>query len=68
MARTLTYAAAGTQPPEGGLLGRIRSNLAQYRLYRQTLAELESLTDRELSDLGLSRVDIRAIAYDSVYR
>ena len=39
----------------------------QYRTYRRTLAELESLSNRELRDLGVSRHSIRQIARDSVY-
>ena len=49
------------------LLGRARKALADYRLYRQTLAELVALSDRELSDLGLSRLSIRQVAHESVY-
>jgi uncharacterized protein YjiS (DUF1127 family) len=41
--------------------------LAEWRLYRQTRAELEALSDRELVDLGISRYDIDAIARQSVY-
>ena len=50
-----------------GLFAGIRKSLADYRLYRRTLTELESLSDRELRDLGLSRLSIREVAYDSVY-
>jgi uncharacterized protein YjiS (DUF1127 family) len=50
-----------------GWFARARQALADYSLYRQTLAELESLNDRELRDLGLSRLSIRDVAYDSVY-
>ncbi len=48
-------------------LARIRGAIADYRLYRTTLGELESLNDRELADLGLSRFSIHQVAYDSVY-
>ena len=50
-----------------GLLAGIRKSLADYRLYRQTLTELDALSNRELRDLGLSRLAIRQVAYDSVY-
>ena len=33
-----------------------------WRRYRQTTAELNRLTQRELADLGLSRADIPAVA------
>lgn len=50
-----------------GVAARLRQVFADYRLYRKTLAELESLNDRELADLGISRLSIREIARESVY-
>jgi uncharacterized protein YjiS (DUF1127 family) len=50
-----------------GFLARIRRAYDDYRLYRATVTELESLSARELSDLGISRLSIRDIARDSVY-
>ena len=38
-----------------------------YRLYLQTVSELEGLSVRELADLGLSRSMIRNVAYQAVY-
>lgn len=52
---------------DDGMLARLRKGLADYRLYRATLHELSSLTDRELSDLGIHRSMIHEIARDSVY-
>lgn len=46
-----------------GIAGR----LARYRTYRQTLAELHSLSIRERNDLGLGSENLRAVAYRSVY-
>jgi uncharacterized protein YjiS (DUF1127 family) len=40
------------------LLSRIRG----YLRYRQTVRELSQLTDRDLSDLGITRFQIPAIA------
>lgn len=37
-----------------------------WRKYRQTVTELGRMTDRELSDLGIGRPDIRRIARDAV--
>jgi uncharacterized protein YjiS (DUF1127 family) len=51
----------------GGLIERLRRGYANYRLYRKTLDELEVLNDRELNDLGISRLVIREIARESVY-
>jgi uncharacterized protein YjiS (DUF1127 family) len=50
-----------------GFFARIRESLAKYREYRRTIAELEALSDTDLRDLGLSRLSIRQIAYESVY-
>lgn len=38
------------------------NSFRRYRQYRQTVAELNKLSDRELSDIGLLRSDIRGIA------
>lgn len=35
---------------------------------RQTYKELSKLSDRELNDIGISRSDIRAVAYDLFWR
>ncbi|MFT3974455.1 MAG: DUF1127 domain-containing protein [Amaricoccus sp.] len=50
-----------------GLLSRLSGAIADYRLYRRTLSELESLSNRDLRDLGISRYSTRQIAYDAVY-
>lgn len=44
-----------------------RQDLAQYRLYRRTVAELRELSNRELADLGLNRSMVRQVAIDAVY-
>jgi uncharacterized protein YjiS (DUF1127 family) len=54
----------------GGLAGTIeavRLSFAKWRLFRRTLAELQSLSNRELVDLGLHRSMVRGIALDAVY-
>jgi len=40
------------------LLAKIRN----YRRYRKTFRELSKLSDRDLSDLGISRFEIDAVA------
>lgn len=35
--------------------------------YRQTMDELQGLTDRDLADLGIHRSMIPAVAYDAAY-
>ncbi|MFN4192317.1 MAG: DUF1127 domain-containing protein [Tabrizicola sp.] len=41
--------------------------IAQRRTYAQTVAELNALTDRELADLGISRISIPEIAREAAY-
>ena len=42
-------------------------NFRRRRLYARTVSELNDLSVRELSDLGLSRSMIRHVAYSAVY-
>ena len=37
----------------------------QGQAYRATLAELDALSDRDLSDLGLARADIAGVALEA---
>ena len=67
MAHAMTYELSDGIGGLGGFVARIRKAVADHRLYLQTLDELQALTDRELSDLGISRLSIREIAHDSVY-
>lgn len=40
----------------------IAEKFGAWRRYRDALRELSRLTDRELNDIGINRVDIEAIA------
>jgi len=58
----------------GSLAHRLRSlgaafaeRRARYALYRKTQFELSQLTDRDLSDLGVSRLSIDDIAFEAAY-
>lgn len=42
-------------------------NAAKRKVYRATLSELETLTDRDLNDLGIARSAIKAIAHEAAY-
>lgn len=48
-------------------LRRFAEMRAQRRAYQQTRHELQWLSDRELSDLGIARCDIDRIAREAVY-
>ncbi|EPX81223.1 DUF1127 domain-containing protein [Litoreibacter arenae] len=41
---------------------------AKYRVYRTTLNELQTLSDRELADLGLSPSNVKSVAYEAAYK
>lgn len=45
----------------------IRDSLARRAVYRQTLRELDALSDRDLNDLGLNRSDIRRVAHGAAF-
>lgn len=46
----------------------LRARRAKYVVYRETLRELEALSARELNDLGITRGEIRGIAYQAAYK
>ena len=45
----------------------LATRFAQHKAYRETLNELESLSKRELDDLGLSTLNLRAVAREAAY-
>ncbi|WP_212523585.1 DUF1127 domain-containing protein [Actibacterium sp. MT2.3-13A] len=45
----------------------IQEKLARRRMYRQTVRELNTLSARELADLGLHRSMVRRVAYEAAY-
>ncbi|KAA3510167.1 MULTISPECIES: DUF1127 domain-containing protein [Agrobacterium] len=44
----------------------ITRSLNNWRKYRQTVTELGRMSDRELTDLGIGRSDIRRVARTAV--
>lgn len=44
----------------------IARKFSNWRKYRETLTELDRMTDRELHDLGIGRSDIRRVARTAV--
>ncbi|MEM9971882.1 MAG: DUF1127 domain-containing protein [Pseudomonadota bacterium] len=57
----------GSKGRVSGILHGISTRFAQYRTYRKTLDELESLSNREMADLGIHRSQLRSIAYKAAY-
>lgn len=45
----------------------VSARLDSYRVYRETLTELNSLSDRELQDIGIHYSMIKAIARETAY-
>lgn len=51
----------------GGLFARLSRAIDDFRKYRSVHDELSALTDRELIDLDISRLNVRDIARDAAY-
>jgi len=49
----------------GAILEGVATRYKQHRLYRATFDELSALSNRELSDLGLSRSDLRRVSIEA---
>jgi uncharacterized protein YjiS (DUF1127 family) len=67
MAHIVTPAALGNRSAFSTLKAKLAERLARYRVYRQTLAELGHLSERELADLGIHRSQITSIATEAAY-
>ena len=50
------------------LWGSLSTRLANYLIYRATVAELLSLSDDGLKDVGLRRSEIHSVAFRSNYK
>ena len=50
-----------------GLFARLRQTFADLHAYQKIRDELDALSDRELADIGLSRLGIRDVAREAVY-
>lgn len=67
--------ASAAAPIRAGIFARIaeafqnaREAQARHAIYRQTLRELRSLSNRELADLGINPHAVEAAAYNATYR
>ncbi len=43
----------------------VLSKIRAWLIFRNTVRELESLSEKDLSDLGIRRSDIKAVAWES---
>lgn len=64
---TTRFARKGFADRLGSVKDFVLTVIAQRRVYARTVAELNSLTDRELTDLGISRLGITEIAREAAY-
>jgi len=60
-----TASTLGTAKPS--IFAAPRAVLERYKAYRRTISELEACSDRDLTDLGIYRCDIRRLARESIY-
>lgn len=67
MAYATTSRAVNLGRAHGGLFSQLGAALARRRLYSRTLAELRQLSDRELADLGISRLSLTEVAREAAY-
>lgn len=49
------------------VVATVKDALHRRTVYTRTLRELQSLNDRELNDLGMSRASLRHIAHEAAY-
>lgn len=65
VANTNTVATATEARGLSVLFSNLAEKWRQYRVYRTTINELMSLSDRELADLGMSRSMVRRVAIEA---
>jgi uncharacterized protein YjiS (DUF1127 family) len=67
MTHVLNFSDYADHAVEPGVFARLRQAIANHRACRALHDELSALTDRELADLGLSRLNVRDIARAAIY-
>ncbi|MEM5543415.1 DUF1127 domain-containing protein [Sulfitobacter sp. AS92] len=63
---TLSSALAGLHHSYDGMRRRVAQIKARRAAYDRTFTELTALSDRELSDIGIARCDIRRFASEEL--
>lgn len=58
-------AGFGLKDAIAALVRSFNEGAARRRIYKRTVAELSALTDRDLTDLGIHRMQIRRVALDA---
>lgn len=64
MAHAATFQTATA---DAGLFAALRSRVQAYLLYRETIAQLRALSDRDLADLAIDPSDLAGTAQRAVY-
>ncbi len=60
-------ASVGIADRVANIVKSVKDAVERRRVYAQTVRELSSLTDRDLTDLGLARANIRDLAREAAY-
>ena len=69
MAYSLTTTARGARPVVwfNGVMAGWKEAALRRKRYTTTLRLLEQMTDRDLSDINISRLQIRDVVYEAAY-
>lgn len=67
MAYAISFNTDAFHVEQPGLFARLRKSIADYQQYVATYHELRALSDSQLADIGLSRLNIREIARSAAY-
>ncbi len=67
MAQVINLNAYFATAPQPGLFSRLRAAIASRRKFALIHDELDRLSERELADLGMSRLNLRDVAREAAY-
>ncbi|MFN0114626.1 MAG: DUF1127 domain-containing protein [Paracoccaceae bacterium] len=66
-AQVLRYAQSGFAGRIAAYFADLRAARKRQAVYRQTLRELNALSDRDLTDMGISRWTLESVAREAAY-